>query len=373
MPAPKSAGPKWAIAIVLSLISLILILINLLSGVGGHLLGSYITTDTTDLAIPAKLGSSVFLQDLSRITGNNLVGQDRTRESLGLSSTYRISLLTACGQDGGSTTCYAPRVGFTFDPSLDLKLVGTAAQGALSTAYYDQLHTYAAVSTFVAVAYIVASFLTVLTCIALVVSRRFARAAAISRINSGIVAILVLAATIASIVTFVKVRDAFNTALGEIGVKTTISASALALSAAASVASLLAFVLVLLIRPATSSSYGQSYGRDKGVGGMGGADEAGLMSQKPRAAGVGVGILERVQTWNRPRYAQLDANKPSGAHSRDHSADSDREGLINPANDDAPHDSLGPNSYPQPPWAKKQGRQDLEHVPTAYDPSPSSF
>lgn len=301
------------------------------------------------------------------------MGQDGTRQSLGLSSTYHVSLLTACGQDEGSTTCYTPRVGFAFNPGSDLKLDRTAAQGTLSTAYYDQLHTYAAVSTFVAVAYIVASFLTILSCLAIVLSRRSARAITVSRINSAIAALLVLVATIASIVTFVRLRDAFNNAFGDIGVNTAISASAFALSAAASVASIIAFVLVLLIRPATSG-YGQSYRQDKVVGGVDGADEAGLMSLKPRAAGVGVGILERVQTWNRPRYAQLGGNKASSAHSRDHSPESDREGLINPANDDVTHDSLVPNStYPQPVWAKKQGKQDLDHVATAYEPNASSF
>ncbi|KAI1163701.1 SUR7/PalI family-domain-containing protein [Nemania serpens] len=368
MAARKSAGPSWAIAILLSLISLILILITLLSGVGGHLLGSYITIDTTNIAISAKLGSSVFLQDLSRITGSNLVGQASTRQSLGLSSTYSVSLLTACGQDEGSTTCYTPRIGFTFNPGSDLKLDRTAAQGTLSRAYYDQLRTYAAVSTFVAVAYIVASLLTTLSCLAIVLSRRFARAITVSRINAGIVAVLVLVATIASIVTFVRLRDTFNNALGDIGVKAEISASAFALSAAASVASIIAFVLVLLIRPATSG-YNQSYRRDKVVDGVDGADEAGLMSLKPRAAGVGVGILERVQTWNRPRYAQLDGKKLPSAHSRDHSPESDREGLINPANDD-----VVPNStYPPPLWANKQGKQDLDHVATAYEPNASTF
>lgn len=290
-----------------------------------------------------------------------------------MSSTYGVSLLTACGQDEGSTTCYTPRIGFAFNPGSDLKLDRTAAQGTLSTAYYNQLHTYAAVSTFVAVAYIVASFLTILSCLAIVLSRRFPHAITVNRINSGIVTVLVSAATIASIVTFVRLRDTFNNALGDIGVKTAISVSAFALSAAASVASIIAFVLVLLIRPATSG-YSQSYHREKVVDGIYGADEAGLMSLKPRAAGAGVGILDRVQTWNRPRYAKVDANKLSSAHSRDHSPESDREGLINPANDDVAHDGLVPNStYPQPLWAKNQGKQDLDHVATAYEPNASTF
>ncbi|KAI1131306.1 SUR7/PalI family-domain-containing protein [Nemania abortiva] len=370
MVARKSVGLNWAIAIILSLISLLFTLITLLSGVGGHTTASYLTIDTTNINIPAKLGSSVFLQDLSTISGSDLVGQVGTRQTLGLPATYSVSLLTACGSnDDASTTCDTPRVGFTLNPGSDLKLDGSATQGTLSSAYYNELHTYAAVSTFTAVAYILSSILTILSCLTIVLSRHFERAILIGRVSSGIATLLVLTATIASIVTFIKVRDAFNSAFGDVGVKTTVNSRAFALSAAATVVSIGAFVLVLFIRPA-GSGYRGSYRQEKGVvGGAAGVDEAGLMSREPRAAGVGPGFLGRMPTWNRTRYTQLDGKK-SNIRSREPSPESDREGLIDPTRDDFPHDSLNrTNGYPLSAWTNKGSRRNLEQVPTAYEPN----
>ncbi|KAI8954774.1 SUR7/PalI family-domain-containing protein [Xylaria longipes] len=371
MVARKSFGLSWAIAIFLSLVSLLFTLIILLSGVGGHTSASYLTIDTTNLAIPAKLASSAFLQDLSRISGSDLVGQSRTRQSLGLSITYHVSLLTACGlNDDATTSCYTPRVGFTFNPGSDLKIDHTAAQGTLSATYYSQLHTYAAVSTFVAVAYILASFFAILSCLTIVLSRRFERAILVSHISNGIVALLLVAATIASIVTFVKLRDAFNNALGDVGVTTATNAGAFGLSAAASVASIAAFVTALITRP-SASGYRLPYHREKqNLDGGSSVDEAGLMSREARAAKVGVGLLDRVPTWNRPRYAQIEGNKLSNAYSRDHSPESDREGLIGPAGDTVAHGvPAGANGYSQSLWATKRNRQNLDYVPTAYEPN----
>lgn len=256
-----------------------------------------------------------------------------------------VSLLTACGlDDDAKTSCYTPRVGFTFNPGSDLKIDHTAAQGTLSAAYYSQLNTYATVSTFVAVAYILAAVFTILSCLTIVLSRRFERAITVGHISAGIVALLLFAATIASIVTFIRLRDAFNSALGDIGVTTATNASAFGLSAAATVASIATFVTALITRP-SASGYRLPYHREKqNPDGGAGVDEAGLMPREARAAKMGVGLLDRVPTWNRPRYAQIEGNKLSNAYSRDHSPESDREGLIDPA------------------------RQNLDYVPTAYEP-----
>ncbi|KAI0503065.1 SUR7/PalI family-domain-containing protein [Xylaria bambusicola] len=353
MAARMSTGPSWALAILLSLISLVFTLVTLLSGVGSHTTASYLTVDTTDLAIPAKLSGSIFLQDLSKISGSDFVGQDKTRESLGLSNDYSVSLLTACGRnDDGSSSCYAPRVGFTFNPGSNLKLDRSAAQ-------YGQLRTYAEVSTFVAVAYIVSALLTLLSCTAIVLSRRFERAILISRISSGLVAILLSTATVASIVTFVKLRDSFNSALSDVGVKTATDSTAFGLSAAASVAAIIAFALTFFIRP-TASGYRLPLHREKQNTY---ANETELMSRESRPANVGPGFMDRMQPWNRPRYAQIETNKLD-AHSRDHSPDSDREGLINPGEDDGLH-----NANHDPTWANTGARQNLDHVSTAYKPS----
>ncbi|GAW19999.1 hypothetical protein ANO14919_094930 [Xylariales sp. No.14919] len=363
----KLAGLNWGIAIFLSLASLLFTLITLLSGVGGPTTASYLTVDATNLAITAKLSTSAFLQDLSAISGSDLVGQSRTRQNLGLSTTYSVSLLTACGlNDDESTTCSTPRVGFAFNPDTDLKLGRTSAQGTLPKAYYDQLSTYTVISTFVAVVYVLTSLLTVLSCIAIVLARRFERAMLISRIISGIVAILAIAATIASIVTFVKLRDTFNSALGDIGVRTATNSGAFGLSAAASVVSVFTFALTLSIHP-TTSRYRLPYHQEKrGVDGGAGAGETELMSREARAANIGVGFLARVPTWKRPGYTQIDANKRPTAHSRDHSPDSDREGLIHPAQDDVHNGVARESSYSQGLRANKRIGQNLDYVPTAY-------
>ncbi|KAI0970274.1 SUR7/PalI family-domain-containing protein [Xylaria arbuscula] len=355
MATRKPTGLGWAIAIVLSLISLLFTLLTLLSGVGSHTTASYLTIDTTNLAIPAKLSSSVFLQDLSTVSKSDLVGQTNTRQTLDLSTDYAVSLLTACGRsdDGSSSaSCYTPRVGFTFNPGTNLKLAGAAAK-------YSQLHTYGTVSTFVAVAYILASLLTVLSCITIVLSRRIPHAILASRITSGIVAILVTGATIASVVAFVKTRDSFNSALSDVGVTTSTNSTAFGLSAAASVASIAAFALTFFIR-STTSGYRLPYHREKQDMHAG---ETELVSQGPRAGNIGAVILDRVPSWGRPRYAQIEATKTLHTHSRSPSPDSDREGLIDPAGDVVFH-----NSHTDSVWANKGGRRNLDHISTAYQP-----
>lgn len=295
---------------------------------------------------------------------------------MGLFSTYSVALLTACGQndgdqnDGGPTICSDPHVGFTFNPGSDLKLDPATAQGTLSTSYYNQLRTYAAVSTFVAVAYILASLLTVLSCLTIVLSRRFERAVLAGRVASGIAAMLVFAATVASIVTFIRLRDAFNSALGDTGIKAAINSSAFGLSAAASASSIAAFVFVVLIR-APGSGYRLPYHRERRTV-LEGADgnEAGTMLRENRATGAGIGLLGRAATWNRPRYAQLDGKKALSAYSRDHSPESDREGLIDPARDTPP---VHENDYPRSLGENQRGRQNLDHVSTAYGSNVSKF
>ncbi|KAI0400463.1 SUR7/PalI family-domain-containing protein [Xylaria palmicola] len=368
MVAKKPFGLARALAILLSLTSLLFTLITLLSGVGGHTTASYLTIDTTNLALPAKLSNSVFLQDLSKISGTDLVGQSRTRQTLGLSQTYRVSLLTTCGEgdDGAPTSCVAPRVGFAFDPVSDLKLDRAAlAQGTtLSGAYYAQLRTYAAVSTFAAAAYILAALLAVASCLAVALSRRAGRAILVARVSSGLGAALVLAATVATIVVFVRLRGVFDGALGDLGVRTTTAAGAFGLSAAATLVSAAEFALVLFIRPETAG-YGLPYHAEK-------TTAAGApTSRDGSGAGAGASLLNRVQTWNRPRYAPIGGGGGSklasggAAHSRDQSPDSDREGLIDPA-----HDGSAPGGgYPRSLWGAKRGKRDLDHELTAYEPN----
>jgi hypothetical protein len=204
-----------------------------------------------------------------------------------------------------------------------------------------------------------------------VLSRRYARALVISRISSAIAATLTFAATVASIVTFIRLRDAFNIALSDIGVKTATNSGALALSVVASVASIAAFALVLFIRP-TSSSYRGQYHREKqDVDGESSHGEGGSMSRREsRAASMNVGFLERVPTWKRPRYAQIQGKKLSIIHSRDPSPESDRDGLIDNFQDDVAHGGFErENGYSQSMFEKSHSRQNLDRMQTAYKPN----
>ncbi|KAI1176705.1 SUR7/PalI family-domain-containing protein [Nemania sp. FL0916] len=385
-PRKRLAGFNWAFAIFLSLFSLLATLITLLSGVGGHVTASYLTIDVSNLSIPSKLAHSVFLQDLSQISGADLVGSSSNAQSLGLADKYTVSLLTACGH-GSTSTCFTPHIGFAFNPSVDLALSRTTAQQTLlsstspsSSAYRNQLHAYSRASTFVSVTYILTSLLTLLSCITIIFSRQSTLAGVISRVSSGLVALLILAATITSIATFVKTRDVFNTTLGELGVRVTINGSAFAFDVAASVAAVGAFVLVLSVRPTGYRKRGKlDLDLDMDVvatgGGGGGGDHARVAGVGGVSGGVG-GLLNRVPTWNRPRYVQLGGKgAPSAsAYSRTHSPDSDREGLIDPAADDGAYDGMArEGGQPQSLWARKQNRHTLENVPTAYEPNTSTF
>ncbi|KAI1818448.1 hypothetical protein GGS20DRAFT_581556 [Poronia punctata] len=92
---------------------------------------AFLTVDTSNLAIPAKLSGSVFLRDLSKVSGNDLPSS----------------------------------IGFTLSPVSDLKLGNTAAQQSFSPETFAQLRSYRGVSTFVAVAFIMAFVSNSLSCV----------------------------------------------------------------------------------------------------------------------------------------------------------------------------------------------------------------
>ncbi|KAI0396745.1 SUR7/PalI family-domain-containing protein [Xylariaceae sp. FL0594] len=380
----KPASLHWAIPIFASLLSLLFTLTVLLSGTGGRSPATFV--DVTNLVIPAKLSSSKLLQDLSMISGSDLVGNERTRQSLGLAQTYSVSLLTVCGRhEDGSTTCYPARVGFAFDPLSDLHIGSLVNQGTLpSPSFFSQLRKYAAASTFASVAYILSSLLIVTSCASVLLSRRCNSndkkprlVRFISRSTSFLAAVLLIAATVDTSVTFIKVRDAYNSAFSGIGVTTTLAVSgAISLSVAASVLAFVAFLLVLFVRPPVAAGAGY----DRKVNNfeenahlddlfVGAAAPAGLMSRGSRPGVVSIGLLDRVPTWKQGRYVQIGNQK----NSRDPSPESDREGLIAGVQDvgiahragEAP-DASG---YPQSAWEKRRGRSPYGEAHTAYEPN----
>ncbi|KAI0154886.1 SUR7/PalI family-domain-containing protein [Xylariaceae sp. FL1272] len=249
-------GRNGVIALILSFLSLLFILLVLLSGTGGHISASYLTIDTTELSVPSKLSTSTLLHDLSQVSKSDLVGGSNTQKTLGLAQTYDIALLTACGR-GGTTACTSSQVGYTFDPTSALKLSRTAAQGTFSSSYNKELNAYASVSNYVGIAYTLSIPLLILSSLCIFLAPNSKPLLLSTRILSALTAILVLSATIASIVTFARLRNVFNHELGAIGVKTSLDSSAIGLSVAATITSLATFILTLFLRMAETGNRGQ--------------------------------------------------------------------------------------------------------------------
>ncbi|KAI1409161.1 hypothetical protein F5Y13DRAFT_170924 [Hypoxylon sp. FL1857] len=361
MAARKPSVICWVAALLLSVISLVLILLIILSGIGGRVLADYMTIDTKDLDIPPKLGTSVFLTDLKSVAGLDFVGSDTTAKSLGLSSTYSLNLLTACSEDDGSTTCETPKVGFKFDPSSDLRLDGTSIEGTFSSAYSDELQTYSKVSTFVGVGYIIGAVFTGLSCLFIIASRCFPKIILGGQISSGLAFLFLLASAIASVVTFVKLENTFNDALGSSGVHAHTSSTMFGLGFGAAAATFIAFLLMF---PLSKSSRRQQQPRH-------------IVTDAKEAPVPKPGLLSRVKTWNQHKYMQVEKQKPM-IHHRSPSRGSDREGLIAAVEDDFSHEY--PNDFAMGPMEKKQNSSKLNgpsrdpsaaydpHVNTAYEP-----
>ncbi|KAI0021640.1 hypothetical protein F4780DRAFT_273660 [Xylariomycetidae sp. FL0641] len=236
---------SWAIATLSTLLSLLFVFIVLLSGVGGYTPAKFLTIDVTNLNAPAKLRGSTLLQDLTQVSGTDLVGQDGTVVSLGLGNTYDVALLTACWHGGSSTGCDAPHIGYSFDPGSDLKLDGTWARASFTPAYSSKIQTHRQVTTFACAAYILVILLHVLSSTGILLSARLPRARLISVTASSVSTLLLFAAAVAGTASFSKQQHVFTKALHNYGVTVTTASSGPGLSFSAFALSLLALVAVL--------------------------------------------------------------------------------------------------------------------------------
>ncbi|KAG7142022.1 hypothetical protein HYQ46_007713 [Verticillium longisporum] len=144
-----------ALPFVFSLLSVTLAVIVLIAGSRTNILDglSFFKVDTSNFDIKSKLSSSTYLQDLTEVSGIDLVGQDVTAESLGLARTYTISLLGYCSHHSDSTSCTSPRMGYFFDPITVLKLDTTAVANLDTSDIDEALARYERISQFLAFAY----------------------------------------------------------------------------------------------------------------------------------------------------------------------------------------------------------------------------
>ncbi|KAI0380104.1 hypothetical protein F5Y04DRAFT_258307 [Hypomontagnella monticulosa] len=356
---------NWIFALLFSLCALIFILLIVLSGVGGHVVADYLTINTKGLNIPAKLGGSEILQDLSSIAGEDWVGSDVNAKSLELPDSYSLNLLTACANDDGSTVCGQPKIGFNFDPSSDLHLDSTSIQGTFSSAYSDQLQTYSKVSTFLGAGYIIATILTVFSVLSIVLSLYFPRAIIGSVISSGLALIFLWASAIAATVMFFKLRDVFNDALGPSGIETRTSSRLIGLGFGAAGLTLSVFILVVTMWRSGRNERRRDWDNKNGTPGI-------VTGTQPAAPAPMPGLLRRFTTWSKHKYTQVERQKPV-LHNRSPSRDADKEGLIASVEDDFSHEypgdlAMGPvkKTYNTPSRDPKAAYDP--HVVTSYDP-----
>ncbi|KAI1079098.1 hypothetical protein F5B20DRAFT_178898 [Whalleya microplaca] len=317
MAARKVSGLNWTFTLFFSLLSVCLTLIILLSGVGGHIVAEYLTVNTVDLNVPAKLGSSKFLKDLSTIAGEDWVGPSANSRSLGLSKTYSLTLLTVCAEGDDSITCGPPKIGVSFIPESDLRLDSTSIQGTLSAAYSDQLQTYRKASTFLGVTYVLAVLLTGSSCILVVASRCFPRVIVVSLFSSFVAFLFLLAAAVTSVVTFVKLKDAFNDELGNSGLRTETGSRMFGLSFGAAGVAFAAFTATL--------AQARHERKRKYQGGSQGLDINKSPSSTDSGTQRAISMLKfpnRMLGWNRSKYTQIENQKPIlYAHDAPHGGD----------------------------------------------------
>lgn len=361
-----------AIAFFFSLISLLLALIVILSGVGGHVLADYLTISTEDMSVPSKLSGSALLIDLSTIGGQDWVGSDRDAKSLGLAPSYSLNLLTACSEDDGSTTCETPKIGFKFDPSSDLHLEGVSDQGTFSSAYSDELQSYGKTSTFLGAGYIIGTLFTALTCLVIIVSCFFPRAIIFGLLTSGLAFVFFLASSIVSATSSHKLKSTFNDALGSSGVHTSTCPRMIGLGFGAAFAIVIALVLMYFQLRASRNQRKQGGFESK--------------TEPSDSQGPQPGLLRRVTTWNRHKYTEVEKQKPM-IHHRGPSPEDDRRGLIATVEDEFSHDhpsdlAMGPmqkkyNSHSRNPSAAYDPHTNTAYgsqVDTSYDPhKPSNY
>ncbi|KAK3352560.1 SUR7/PalI family-domain-containing protein [Lasiosphaeria hispida] len=297
---------------ILSLLVFILILFVILGGIGGRLTGLYyLKTDISELGVPSKLQNSTFLQDLSLFSGADYVGDVATASSLGLASSYTISLLTSCGHfPDGAISCTTPRFGFYFEPVADLKLDGTSLSGTYSQDFLNTISSYGKVNRFLAIAYVASAMLSFVAPLMAFCSAVLAVAA------SSIATLLLFAGSIASVVCYRKVNSAFNNAFNFDGMTSKTGSYPVALSFVAFAFSVCASILFLTrARTAAVSARRGKPVIARSVGGK--AGESLLAGEEGREGSRGIvsgtdaktqksGLWGRIPTFTQHKYVQVE-------------------------------------------------------------------
>ncbi|KAF3798838.1 hypothetical protein GCG54_00008296 [Colletotrichum gloeosporioides] len=298
--SPTGKVPAFTfLPILASMIVAMLIVVIIASGsrpgVGDKL--SFLRVDATNLNIPAKLGGSQYLQDLSRVSGADLVGQDATPATLQIFDVYYVTLLGSCGHVNDVTVCTTRLVGYWFDPRSDLKLDATSIAGSFSSNLNDALNKYAKTSSFFGVAYIFAFVLAILAPIVSVISGRCGRAGFAGVVLSAMATICLLAASIATTVIFKNVNDAINEDFNDIGISSALGLLFVPTWIALSF-SLLASVLMGIKTRNPRAPKGPTSGM---ITGRRDIKNGNVQGGVPRP----LTLLKRVQTWGQHKYVHI--------------------------------------------------------------------
>ncbi|KAN0095635.1 SUR7/PalI family domain containing protein [Hyaloscypha variabilis] len=294
---------------VLCLLTLVLIVLVLIAGSSSHVLVDwfFLKADTTGLSVPSKLSSSTYLKALSTVAKTDYVGSNSSASSLGLATSYTISLLSYCAESSTSTVCSKPQFGFHFDPLSDLQLANTGLGGTLPATFTKAISSYGSASKFLGGAYLLAFVLTFLTPLFGILASCCAPRAIIGgAITSSLATIFLLAASALSVAIFKTVKSAFDSDLGPAGIKTSFGDKLYVLTWIATVLSLMSSVL-LCASSRSSNRKGKSRGMIIPSSTDKDGSKVGVVSSTagPRP----LTLLQRSLTWNKHKYAQLSAKK----------------------------------------------------------------
>ncbi|KAM0325825.1 hypothetical protein ACHAQA_007127 [Verticillium albo-atrum] len=300
-----------ALPFVFSLIAALLAIIVLVAGSRSNVLDelSFFKVDTSNFDIESKLSGSAYLQDLTEVSGLDLVGQDVTAESLGLARTYTVSLLGSCSHDTDSTSCTSPRVGYVFDPISVFKLDTVSISSLTTDTIEDALSKYERISRALAFAYMAGIISTILGPILAAFGSKLRLLGIAGAFFSWLAMGLLLGSSAAGQYIYRRFSKAIDSDLDPIGIDSDLGLLL--------VPSWLAFGFALLAAILTSFTPRGSPARGHPDLAFDNKNKSGpngfITGQANVSSGPGAGFLNKVQTWGRQKYVGI-GKQSAGEH-----------------------------------------------------------
>ncbi|KAH7035628.1 SUR7/PalI family-domain-containing protein [Microdochium trichocladiopsis] len=385
-----------------AIVSAVFSLLVVLSGVAGSAPLFFLQFNTSNYRGPpsgSQLGTSQFLQGLTTVSGNDLVGSG-SGQNAHFAQRYQVTLLSVCQTDNGRTTCSPPKFGYTFDVQQAFQLRDDMFGGVDMTSFWRQTAAYRPVSLFLAIAYVLGTVFTLVSLVMMFLTACVPKGASlVACFTQTLAAVLLLAASIASAVTFYRLGDTYNATLGRVGIQTAVSWRIMVISFLAAVESWLVLIFLLGLRKsikrrsnAAARSMAASSPKSIGnttkvfVAGSGQASPSVMSGGAARSGYRGTstfgGLLQKMPTWkgNQQKYTEI--NRQSGAMAQTSAYNNSPRGGLMAANeeedfshgmpDDVSQGAMGYNQrdpaarYDDP--SASQATKTGLHAETAYDP-----